>query len=67
MAAAQVIGMLPNSTQHRRRDGFTALLGQAPRAVAAFVAPGNCQALRQDALLQTLLPLAGFSGALVWL
>jgi hypothetical protein len=53
LAAAQVVGMLPNSAlgadavrmllRGNTADtaGFSALLGRAPRAVAAFVAPDN--------------------------
>jgi uncharacterized protein YbjT (DUF2867 family) len=79
VAAAGVLGRLPGSTVDAEAvrmllRGNTAdaaaisgLLGHAPRAPAAFVAPAERPALRQAAALQVLLPLGRASVALVWL
>lgn len=79
VAAAALLGHLPGSTVDaeavrmllRGNTGdaaaITGLLGRAPRAPAAFVAPTERSVLRQAAALQALLPLGRASVAAVWL
>lgn len=46
---------------------ITALLGHAPRAVEAFIAPADAATIRLQAKLGWLLPLMRISIALVWI
>lgn len=48
-------------------SALSALLGRAPRPVAAFLAPGTAEPARQQAWLATLLPLLRLAVALVWI
>ena len=47
-------------------EGFAAVLGRPPRAIAAFVRPGDSVALRTRAQLQWLLPVLQIALALVF-
>ncbi|HEY4555736.1 MAG TPA: DoxX-like family protein, partial [Lysobacter sp.] len=48
-------------------DALAALLGRAPRAAEAFIAPHEAAALRRQAALRWQLPVLRVSIALVWI
>ncbi len=79
LALGQLAGHWPGSLVDRETVGmllqgntadagaFAALLGRAPRPVAAFLAPGTAEPARQQAWLAWLLPLLRLAVALVWI
>lgn len=74
LAARLRLGLLDRDTWSMLQRGnvadaapFRALLGRDPRAPESFVAPGEGEALRREALLGWLLPLLRYSVALVWI
>lgn len=60
------LGMLARGNVGDAR-AITRLLGRAPRAVSAFIAPGQAPAMRTAAQLAWLLPLLRSSVATVWI